>query len=85
MVRTQIQLTEEQSNTLKALAAEQMVSVAELIRRSIDMFIRSSGRVSDEEQRRRALAIIGQFPDPATDLSISHDCYLVQACGEEAG
>jgi hypothetical protein len=84
MVRTQIQLTEEQSNTLKVLAAEQMVSVAELIRRSIDTFIRSSGRISDEEQRRRALAIIGQFPDPATDLSVEHDQYLAQAYGGEA-
>jgi predicted DNA-binding ribbon-helix-helix protein len=34
MIRTQIQLTEEQSNYLKRLAAEDKVSVAELIRRS---------------------------------------------------
>lgn len=36
MIRTQIQLTEEQARALKALAAARHVSVAELIRQSVD-------------------------------------------------
>ncbi len=79
MVRTQIQLTEEQMARLKKLAAEQTLSIAELIRRAVDTLLRSSNQISDEAQRRRALGIIGQFPDPATDLSINHDQYLIQA------
>ncbi|MFN8494830.1 MAG: ribbon-helix-helix protein, CopG family [Caldilineaceae bacterium] len=83
MVRTQIQLTEEQMDALKKLAAEQTLSVAELVRRAVDALLRSSNRISDETQRRRALAIIGQFADPATDLSINHDQYLTQAFSSE--
>ncbi|MCX6045720.1 MAG: ribbon-helix-helix protein, CopG family [Chloroflexi bacterium] len=79
MVRTQIQLTEEQMALLKKVAAEQTLSVAELIRRAVDALLRSSNRINDETQQRRALSIIGQFPDPAADLSINHDQYLVQA------
>ena len=44
MVRTQIQLTEEQARRLKALAAEQGVSMAELIRRSVDTVLNGERR-----------------------------------------
>ena len=40
MIRTQIQLTEEQAQRLKTLAAEQGKSVAELIRQSVDETIK---------------------------------------------
>jgi hypothetical protein len=44
MVRTQIQLTEEQTAALKALSSSRDVSMAELIRASLDDFIeRESG------------------------------------------
>jgi hypothetical protein len=36
MIRTQIQLTEEQARRLKAMAAERGTSVAELIRQGVD-------------------------------------------------
>ena len=39
MVRTQIQLTEEQARRLRAMSAEQGVSMAELIRRSVDALL----------------------------------------------
>lgn len=39
MVRTQIQLTEEQSFFLKQIAMEEQVSIAELIRQSVDVLI----------------------------------------------
>jgi hypothetical protein len=42
MKRTQIQLTEEQSKALKALAAERRISVAELIRQAAKDLLRQS-------------------------------------------
>ena len=39
MVRTQIQLTEEQAEGLKRLAAERGVSMAELVRQSVQRLL----------------------------------------------
>ncbi len=39
MIRTQIQLSEEQARTLKKLAAKEGKSVAELIRASVDILL----------------------------------------------
>lgn len=50
MVRTQIQLTEEQSRTLKKLAMTRHLSVAELIRQAVDNMIKT-GAVMDIEER----------------------------------
>ena len=41
MIRTQIRVTEEQGQALREQAAQENVSVAELVRRAIDAFIRS--------------------------------------------
>lgn len=81
MVRTQIQLTEQQSTKLKELAAEYDVSTAELIRRAVDRFISTTGpeQISDAEQRRRALEFVGKFSSGIKDLSINHDLYLAEA------
>ena len=85
MVRTQIQLTEEQAAALHALSDRQNVSMAELIRRAVDQLLRVSGRASESEQQHAALAFIGQFPDPAVDLSDRHDHYLAAITPAEAG
>lgn len=82
MVRTQIQLTEEQSKTLKRLAAQENVSVAELIRRSIDAYIDKSPVVSTEERKRRMLSVIGIVSSGLTDLAEEHDRYLEEAYGD---
>ncbi|MCB0193016.1 MAG: CopG family transcriptional regulator [Anaerolineae bacterium] len=79
MVRTQIQLTEEQSLILKAIAREKEVSVAEIIRQSIDSYIRSVNQVTLAERRERALAAVGKFISDETDLSNNHDLYLSEA------
>ncbi len=79
MVRTQIQLTEEQAEALKAAAARQGVSMAELIRRSVDRLIETSGEASQKELRRRAAAVSGRFRSGSTDISVRHDEYLAQA------
>ncbi|GAB4411344.1 MAG: hypothetical protein Fur0044_05310 [Anaerolineae bacterium] len=82
MIRTQIQLTEEQSQTLKEMAQERGVSMAELIRQSIENFIRARNQLTREEKRRKALAIMGQFSSGVSDLSTNHDQYLAEAYGD---
>ncbi|MCK6627221.1 MAG: ribbon-helix-helix domain-containing protein [Anaerolineae bacterium] len=82
MIRTQIQLTEEQSRTLKEMAQERGVSMAELIRQSIENFIRARNQLTREEKRRKALAIMGQFSSGVSDLSTNHDQYLAEAYGD---
>ncbi|HET7091268.1 MAG TPA: ribbon-helix-helix domain-containing protein [Anaerolineae bacterium] len=78
MLRTQIQLTEEQSRALKMLAAKQGKSVSELIRQSVDRLIQSAGAVDMADRRRRALAAAGQFRSGQTDLAVEHDRYLAE-------
>ena len=51
MVRTQIQLTEEQARALKELAAEEGVSMAELIRRSVEYTIKAREETKSGERR----------------------------------
>jgi len=79
MIRTQIQLTEEQSRALKALAAARRSSVAEVIRQSVDELIRKTAGTDVAERRRRAIAAAGRFRSGQTDISVNHDNYLVEA------
>jgi len=79
MIRTQIQLTEEQARALKALAAAHRVSVAELIRQSVDDLLRKTVSVDVAERRRRAIAAAGRFRSGQTDISAYHDDYLTEA------
>ena len=82
MVRTQIQLTEEQAQALKELAADQHVSVAEIIRRSVDTMIRSPRGCTEDERWRRAVAVAGRFHSGKTDIATNHDRYLAEAYAE---
>jgi Arc/MetJ-type ribon-helix-helix transcriptional regulator len=81
MVRTQIQLTEEQVNSLKRLANKLHVSLAELVREGVDAVLRSSGETTEEERKRRAIAAAGRFRSGSRDLSTKHDAHLVKAFG----
>ena len=79
MVRTQIQLTKQQSASLRKLAASRGVSVAELIRQGIDLYLRQPGPANEQMKRRRALSIAGRFRSGKRDLSARHDQYLAEA------
>lgn len=79
MIRTQIQLTEAQAQTLKALAVTRQSSVAELIRQSVDHLIRQSGTIDVAERRRRAIAAAGRFHSGQSNISTEHDHYLAEA------
>lgn len=86
MIRTVIQLTEEQHRILKELAAEYNVSMSEMVRRSVEQMAKNNPKVrSREEIRRRALSWIGiaHDRDGVDDLSINHDQYLEEIYAEE--
>lgn len=82
MIRTQIQITEEQAQALKEIARERGISMAELIRQSIDGFIRARNQPTLEERRRRALSIVGIASSGVSDLATEHDRYLAEAYGD---
>ena len=84
MVRTMIQLTEEQMKALKALAKARKTSVAKLVRESVTFYVAASTQVSLKERRKRAQAIrsvAGKYRDihRAKDVSVNHDRYLEDA------
>lgn len=81
MVRLQAQLTEEQARRLKALAAEEGVSVAELLRRGADQVLRAGAGDSVEARRQRALSAVGRFRDDREDTARDHDRALDDAFG----
>ena len=76
MIRTQIQLTEEQSGRLKQVAAERCSSMAEVIRQGVDYFLRSAVTVKREERVARAMEAAGRFHSGKSDVSVRHDDYL---------
>ncbi len=78
MIRTQIQLTQEQAKSLKKMSKKENKSVAELIRISVDKMINSEGPISDDLVKQRALAAAGKLHG-ATDLAEKHDDYLFDA------
>jgi hypothetical protein len=86
MIRTQIQLTEEQSRRVKAIAEREEISMAEVIRRAVDAWLVVHGEMSMEEKRRRALAVVtemkGRFHSGHSDISVNHDAYLAEAYGD---
>jgi hypothetical protein len=82
MVRTQIQLSEEQAKAIKRIAAAQGTSMAEVIRRAVDGAIISSPAGDWDERIQRALAIVGKFRSGKRDISKNHDQYLAEAYGK---
>jgi hypothetical protein len=79
MVRTQIQLPEQQVSILKQLALQQHVSMAELIRRAVDMFTASPATMNLQELQQRALAAAGRFHSGHKEIATRHDDYLAEA------
>jgi hypothetical protein len=80
MIRTQIQLTEEQARRLRQAARERGVSMAEVVRRCIDRGL--AAEVPDRAARyARAADLVGAFEDPtgARRVAEAHDDYLGDA------
>ena len=79
MIRTQIQLTEKQAESLRETAARRGISMAELIRQSIDQLLARAGEPSQGELRQRAASVSGRFRSGRTDVAVRHDEYLAEA------
>lgn len=75
MVRTQMQLTEEQAKALKEIAAQRGVSTAQMIRESVERIIKEGER---KENWRKAFAIMGRYRSGLSDVSAHHDKYLAE-------
>jgi hypothetical protein len=82
MIRTQIQLPEEQVALLKKMAVAQHKSMAEIIRQAVDFFARAKHGGDDEQLRRRAMAVTGRFSSGVENLAVSHDSYLTEIFNE---
>jgi uncharacterized protein YgbK (DUF1537 family) len=93
MIRTMVQLTEEQLKALKALAKSRKTSVASLVRESVAQYVTEATKEAErEEKRQRALEFIKyieehpeEFRDieRKTDVSINHDEYFAQAIEDD--
>ena len=81
MVRTQIQLAEEQVVMLKNMAAAQHKSMAEIIRQAVDFFAKAQEQGEEKRRRQRAMESVGQFGSGLKDLAASHDDYLAEDFG----
>jgi hypothetical protein len=76
MIRTQIQLDEEQARAVRRLAAAEGKSVAEVIRTAVDLLLGSSRQPDRSELKRRARAVAGRFQSRLGDVAAGHDRYL---------
>ncbi len=83
MIRTQIQIEEDQIEWLREEARARGVSVSQLIREGVALF-RAREERFPEDKKKRALAAVGRFSSNVSDVSERHDDYLAEALGEEA-
>ena len=83
MIRRQVQLREDQWQALRRLAARQGVSVSELLRRSVDAWLRSQQALAVVDRRQRALTAIGRFRSAYRDVAERHDVHFAASLREE--
>jgi plasmid stability protein len=85
MVRTQIQLTEDQHKQLKRRAARLGISFSEAVRRCIEERLSAEGTMPDRKTLiRDALAVCGRYDDPQgpSRVALDHDRHLAEAYRE---
>ena len=79
MKRTQIQLTEAQLKTLKALARQEERSVADLVRQSVAEYLVQRPGTDRDALVRRARDLGGRYRSGCADLAEDHDRHLDDA------
>ncbi|HRC88177.1 MAG TPA: CopG family transcriptional regulator [Thermoanaerobaculia bacterium] len=80
MIRTQIQITEQQARDLKRQSREQGVSISELVRQALQQSL-DRRDASLRTRYQKAAELVGAFRDlqGATDVAVDHDRYLDEA------
>ncbi len=73
MIRTQVQLTEEQHAFLRRQARETGRSLSDLVREAVARF-----ETAARAPKERALRLLGAFEADRTDVSVHHDTYLAE-------
>lgn len=76
MLRTQVQLTEEQISALRRVSAATGWSMASLIREAVDQM---ASRGVEDLAWERALNAVGSAASGRSDLSAEHDRHLAEA------
>ncbi len=82
MVRTQIQLPEEQYRRLRRWARRLGISLSEAVRRCVaERLAAEEAAPSPEDLVRSALAVCGKYADPdgASRVAVDHDRHLADA------
>lgn len=84
MIRTQIQLTEEQAEKARRLAAERGVSIAEVIRQLLDATPAGDDRVARLTRAVEAVRDVGfRDREGKTDVGVRHDEYLADLLAQD--
>ncbi|MGK0619585.1 CopG family transcriptional regulator [Meiothermus cerbereus] len=78
MVRTQIQLEQDQLRRIRELAHQEGISIAEVIRRAVDQMLQDTEQAR-RWKKERALSAVGRFASGLQDVSQAHDRYLEDA------
>ena len=79
LIRTQIQLTEVQQESLRQLAEQRKCSVSSIIRESVDNLLAGAVMISTKDIRIRAVSVSGKFNSGIQDISENHDRYLAES------
>jgi hypothetical protein len=82
MIRTQIQLSEEQAEQLRRLSAQQQRSMADLIREALDALLMRHDSSGRQDRMRRASRAFGRFRSTTGDLARRHDAHFTDAVGK---
>ena len=85
MIRTQIQLTEEQHSRLKRWARHRGISLSEAVRRCVDDRLDADPPEQTRADRvREASAVYGKYADPdgPSRVAKDHDEHLIDAYGK---
>ncbi|MCZ7661846.1 MAG: ribbon-helix-helix domain-containing protein [Thermoleophilia bacterium] len=78
VIRTQIQLRDDQARALREMAGREDVSLAELIRRGVDRLL-AEAQAGSGRTRLDALRIAGRFDSGTPDVAERHDDELAEA------
>ena len=77
--RTTVYLEESEVETLKKISFIQSVSMAELIRQSVDALISAQTADARDLQWERSETVIGKYHSGKPDVAREHDRYLDEA------